>query len=90
MLEKTIEKYLFDKVKELGGKCVKLNPLNNVGIPDRMILLPGGKTIFVELKQKDKQPRKSQFYHHAVLQNMDFPVLVIDSKNGVDELVKTA
>lgn len=89
-LEKSIERHLFQKVKELGGKCIKLNPLNNIGVPDRLILLPGGKTVFIELKQKGQKPRKNQHYQHATLQNMDFQVLVIDSKQGVDEFVRTA
>lgn len=49
--ETSIENYLKKEVAKLGGLCVKLSPLNNVGIPDRLILLPGGIVLFVETKK---------------------------------------
>lgn len=50
MKENAIEKFLFDGVKARGGRAVKLVPTNAVGIPDRLVLLPG-LTAFVELKR---------------------------------------
>lgn len=41
--EKEIEKYLFDRVRKLGGTCLKMESIPNFdGIPDCLILLPGG------------------------------------------------
>jgi hypothetical protein len=49
--EKSIESYLRSRVKDAGGLCVKLNPTGYVGIPDRLVVLPGGWVFFVEVKK---------------------------------------
>ena len=48
--EKRIETYLCEQVKIRGGLCLKLNPLWYFGIQDRLVLLPGGRCGFAELK----------------------------------------
>ena len=42
-MEANIEKRLMKSVKAMGGRPIKLNPHWNIGIPDRMILLPGSR-----------------------------------------------
>lgn len=49
--ESSIETYLRERVKVAGGYCIKLNPMGNVGIPDRLVLLPEGVIVFVECKK---------------------------------------
>lgn len=51
MKENAIEKYLTAQVKLRGGRAVKLDPTGYKGIPDRLVILPGGATFFVELKR---------------------------------------
>lgn len=51
MLEKSVEDYLRARVQELEGICLKLSPIGAKGIPDRLVLLPGGRLLFVELKR---------------------------------------
>lgn len=51
MLEASVEKFLQDETKRLRGCAVKLNPHWNVGIPDRLIILPEGRIIFIETKR---------------------------------------
>lgn len=51
MRETSIEGYLRERVKDVGGLCVKLNPASLVGIPDRLVILPGGWVVFVEVKK---------------------------------------
>ena len=46
-----IETYLFEQVKAAGGYCIKLHPFGVVGIPDRLVLLPGGVVVFCEVKK---------------------------------------
>lgn len=53
-MEANIEKRLMKSVKAIGGRAIKLNPLWNIGIPDRMILLPGSRIYFIELKDRSK------------------------------------
>ena len=50
-LEKEIEAKLVDVVKRHGGMCLKWVCPGWAGVPDRIVLLPGGKVIFVELKR---------------------------------------
>lgn len=50
-LEKDIEKNLRDMVKSRGGKCLKWVCPGWSGVPDRIILLPRGRIIFVETKR---------------------------------------
>lgn len=50
-LEKEIEKKLVALVKKHGGRCEKLVNVGFSGFPDRTLLFPGGKVIFVETKR---------------------------------------
>lgn len=50
-LEKDIEKKLRQKVERLGGFCLKWVCPGWSGVPDRIVLLPGGRIHFVELKR---------------------------------------
>lgn len=50
-LEKEIEKKLRDMVKARRGWCLKWVCPGNSGVPDRIILLPGARIIFVETKR---------------------------------------
>ena len=50
-LEKDIERALVEKVKQHGGYCLKWVCPGWAGVPDRIVLLPGGRVVFVELKR---------------------------------------
>lgn len=50
MLEKDIEKLFRDEIKKAGGKAYKFTSPGNDGVPDRIVMLPGGQIVFVELK----------------------------------------
>lgn len=50
-LEKDIEKKLREMVEKHGGLCLKWVCPGWAGVPDRIILLPGGHIIFTELKR---------------------------------------
>lgn len=86
-LEKHIEQYLFKRCRTLGGMAVKLLSVNTGGIPDRLVLLPGGVILFVELKRQGEEPRPLQKYQHRKLKDLGFRVEVIDSKERVEEVL---
>lgn len=88
MRENVIEEYLRDKVKAIGGRAYKFLSPGNSGVPDRLVLLPGGICIFVELKAPSKEPTTLQLLQHKKLRTLGFIVLVIDSKQKVDELIR--
>jgi hypothetical protein len=87
--ENIIEEYLRNKVKAIGGKAYKFVSPGNSGVPDRLVLLPGGRSIFVELKAPGREPTPIQLLQHKKLRALGFTVLIIDSKEKVDEFVKS-
>jgi hypothetical protein len=50
MLEKDIEKLFTAEIKRTGGKAYKFTSPGNDGVPDRIVMLPDGRIVFVELK----------------------------------------
>jgi len=50
-LEKEIEKKLVEIVKKHGGLCLKWVCPGWAGVPDRILIFPGGRVIFAELKR---------------------------------------
>lgn len=87
MLEKDVENRLRIKIKELGGKAYKWVSPGNAGVPDRIILLPGGRIYFVETKRPKGKARALQDRQIEKIRSLGFEVLVIDSKQRVDEFI---
>ena len=83
MLEKQIERRLCDEVKAAGGMCLKQTGL--AGIPDRLVVMPGGKCAFIELKAPGEKPRKLQMMRIKQLKKLGFKCFVID---GVEQIWK--
>jgi hypothetical protein len=50
MLEKDIERWLRKEVERRGGLCLKWVSPGCRGVPDRIIITPEGRTVYVELK----------------------------------------
>ena len=86
--EKDIENYLRDEIKKVGGIAYKFVSPGNAGVPDRLVLLPGRWSFFVELKAPGKKTRAVQDRQIRKIRNLDFTVLIIDSKKQIDDLVK--
>lgn len=84
--EKQIETYLRKRVQDIGGRCIKMVPTYENGIPDRQVLYKG-RTIFVELKKQGKDPSKLQAVFIKELEKNGFETRVIDGKDQVDELI---
>lgn len=60
MREKTIEAKLVKNVRSMGGLALKFSSPGFDGVPDRLLLLPGGRIAFVELKAPGKMLRPLQ------------------------------
>jgi hypothetical protein len=86
--ERDIEKYLREQVKAKGGIAYKWTSPGNSGVPDRIVMLPGRPDIFVEVKAPGKRPTKIQLAQHRRICNLGRTVLVIDSKEGVDDFMR--
>lgn len=85
--EKTLEKNLRHKVKELGGWALKLPAIHVTGLPDRLCLFPGGKVIFIEVKTTGKKPTKIQKRIHEKLRELGFRVEVVDSSETLNLII---
>ncbi|ADK16693.1 VRR-NUC domain-containing protein [Clostridium ljungdahlii] len=88
MLESVIEKRLKKEIEKIGGKALKFVSPGMSGVPDRIVLLPHGKIIFVELKAPGKKRRKLQEYRAKELNTLGFRVECIDSISGVKQFIK--
>lgn len=102
MRERTIEQYLVERVNALGGECRKLKWIGRNGAPDRLVMLPmrdvtdpdngfpiayAPRTLFVELKAPGEKCRTHQLREHERMRRMGQIVVVVDSFEGVDELL---
>ncbi len=99
--EAKIEAYLVKQVKALGGEVRKVKWVGRRGAPDRLVMLPEKlctcgcgitqippATVWVELKAPGKVPEPHQAREHKRMRAMGQRVEVIDSMEGVDELLK--
>lgn len=77
--EKLIEKTLVALVKQHGGWSLKLLCTFVTGLPDRLVLLPGGVIFFAELKSTGETPTPRQRLVHRKLRRLGFTVHVIDT-----------
>jgi len=85
--EKRLEARLRTEVKKLGGWCIKLLSTFSTGLPDRLVLMPGGRIYFVELKSEGLKPSPIQLYVHTQLRNLGFKVYVIDCTKLLNEFL---
>lgn len=83
MLERTVEKYLVDRVKALGGKAHKWRGVG--GNPDRIICLPDGTTWFVEVKAPGGRLSPLQQLFRDDLLKLKQRYAVVWSKEDVDK-----
>lgn len=87
--EKLIERKLVDGVKARGGLCVKFYSAYQRGVPDRIILMPGGRIYFVELKSTGKKPTKLQELFIQKLRDLGFIAVVIDTIDKLNAFMVT-
>lgn len=88
MLEKRIETKLVEEVDKLKGQCLKLNSQSANGVPDRLVLLPGKRLYFIELKRPGKKLQPLQLYWKNLLNSYGFPAIKIDSLEDVDKFIR--
>ena len=78
MREKTVEAKLVKAVKNMGGLAPKFISPGLDGVPDRLVLLPGGKIAFIELKVENRKMRPLQVRRKRQLESLGFLVYCID------------
>ena len=87
MLEKEVEKKLVTAVQLMDGVAVKFVSPGFAGMPDRLVLLPGGRMAFVEVKRPGEKPRPLQKARHRMLRRLGFKVYVLDSVEKIGGII---
>lgn len=87
-LEKEIEKLLKLYVEgRLGGLCLKWVCPGWSGVPDRILLLPGGRLCFAELKRpKGGKVSELQTWWRRRLENLGFTVYHVYTKEDIKRI----
>lgn len=87
MLEKHLEKKFTTAVRDAGGHAPKLTSPGTNGMPDRLVLLPNGKTGLVELKQHGKKPSPIQKHRHQQLKRLGHTVHILDHPEDIPKVI---
>lgn len=87
MREAVIERRLTAATKKMGGICPKWVSPGLDGVPDRIVMLPGSKIGFVELKAPGKDLRSLQKKRKSQLEALGFSVFKIDGPEQVREVL---
>ena len=87
-IEAKIEQALVEGAKSLGGVAIKIAPVSFVGLPDRLILLPGGVVAFVELKSPGQTPTPRQSWWIRKLQELGFEATWVDHAEQVEAMLR--
>ena len=86
--EKQLEKYLRLRIEERGGVCLKFVSSGQNGVPDRVIVMPGGRVYFVELKTQTGKLSRIQKYQLKRLINLGQICSVVYGKEGVKAFLR--
>jgi hypothetical protein len=87
--ENIIEQELVLRVHQAGGIAEKVTVLGTRGFFDRLVVLPGGQVVFVELKR----PRGGRLSPHQILRaklykSLGAVVVLISSREDIDALLE--
>ena len=87
MRENEVEKQFVKAVRAAGGQALKFTSQSMNGVPDRLVLLLGGKCAFVELKAPGKQMRILQRKRRQQLEALGFPVFWVDRPEQIQPAI---
>ena len=89
MRETVIESRLCKAVEAAGGWCVKWVAPGITGVPDRIIIMPGGRVSFAETKAPGKTERPRQRYVQQRLRKLGCKVFSsVDSTEKIEEVIQ--
>lgn len=88
MRESALERRLVREVEAIGGLAPKWISPGTRGVPDRIIILPGGRTVFVEMKAPGKQLQPLQRKWFKTLASLGHKVYKIDSVEDIERFLQ--
>ena len=87
MREKEVERKLVRAVRDAGGLALKFVSPGMAGVPDRLLLFPGGRAAFCEVKAPGEKPRPLQLHRMEQLRTLGFRVYVVDNVEKIGEMM---
>jgi len=88
--ENKIEQELRQRVEAAGGECVKVTVLGRRGFFDRLVTLPGGRAVFVEVKRpKGGRTSRHQMLWHERFSELGVAVAIVKNSADIDALLRT-
>jgi Holliday junction resolvase len=81
--ERSVERVLVAAVTAAGGIAYKFASPSRRGVPDRLIVLPGGRVMFIEVKAPGGRLSKLQEVEIARLRKLGASVRVIWSLEAI-------
>ncbi len=88
MRESAIENRFRKEVEKRGGKALKWVSPGNRGVPDRIVILPGGRTVYVEMKAPGKPLEPLQVKWAKTLRGLGHAVYKIDSAADINLFIR--
>ena len=89
-MEKDLERWLGQELKKLGCIYMKFVSPGNDGVPDRIVVLPGGDVVFVELKSETGRLSHTQTFQISRLRQTGATVKIVSNKIEALELLLLA
>ena len=83
MREAELEDILVTEIRKSGGRTYKWVSPGNSGVPDRIVLLPAGKIIFIELKADTGKLSAQQKIQINRIQSLGQDVRVVKGIRGL-------
>lgn len=85
--EALVERYLLDRVEELGGITRKVTYQGRQGSPDRWCFFPKGKLLIIECKSAIGGLSRQQAVEIDTLKSFGQKVHVVNSIEQIDEVL---
>lgn len=89
LTEQARENYLSAQARKRGCITFKIAPLEK-GLPDRAVLVPFGRTYFVEMKMPGGRISPAQAVKHDRSRQIGHPVHVLITKQQIDDFLRWA
>ncbi len=86
--ERDVERYFKAQLEKRGALVFKFVSPGQIGVPDRVVLLPGGRVVFAEMKAPRAKPRPLQRAVFSRMARAGHPVYIIDSREAVKKFVE--